>query len=148
MMTTEDNTLFIDTNILIYATIAESPFHQAAREAIKIATQEKQTLWVSRQILREYLVIVTRPQSFDLPLSKEQAIHRITFFENTFNVADDLPQVTQNLLALLNNYSVGGKQIHDANIVATMQAYHINRLLTYNTNDFKRFNDIIQLESL
>lgn len=36
-------------------------------------------------------------------------------------------------------------QIHDANIVATMKTYNINKLLTYNIDDFKRFSSIIIL---
>ena len=39
--------------------------------------------------------------------------------------------------------SVGGRQVHDANIVATMQAYGIRHLLTHNTDDFIRFSGLI-----
>ena len=38
---------------------------------------------------------------------------------------------------------LGGKQVHDANIVATMQAYGVNRLLTDNTADYVRFSGLI-----
>ena len=31
------------------------------------------------------------------------------------------------------------KQVHDANIVATMQVYGIDQLLTHNVADFARF---------
>lgn len=34
-------------------------------------------------------------------------------------------------------------QVHDANIVATMLAYGIPRLLTHNVDDFKRFAHLI-----
>ena len=34
---------------------------------------------------------------------------------------------------------MGGKQVHDANIVATMLAYGERRLLTFNIRDFRRF---------
>ena len=39
----------------------------------------------------------------------------------------------------------GGKQIHDANIVATMLAYGERRLLTLNARDFRRYTDRIEL---
>jgi hypothetical protein len=39
---------------------------------------------------------------------------------------------------LINSVSVGGKQIHDANIVATMLAHGLRRLLTHNVKDFQR----------
>ncbi|MEH2170887.1 MAG: hypothetical protein V7K41_30400 [Nostoc sp.] len=37
----------------------------------------------------------------------------------------------------------GGKQVHDANIVATMLVYGIPQLLTHNTSDFARFSGLI-----
>jgi predicted nucleic acid-binding protein len=46
---------------------------------------------------------------------------------------------------VLAAYDVGGKQVHDANVVATMLTHGITRLLTFNTGDFSRFADIITL---
>ena len=40
---------------------------------------------------------------------------------------------------------VGGKQVHDANIVATMLAHGERRLLTLNTGDFRRYGGRIEL---
>ena len=58
-------------------------------------------------------------------------------------MAEDSPTVTERLLALLEQLPIGGKQIHDANIVATMQTYGIRRLLTANTVDFARFAHLV-----
>jgi len=46
-------------------------------------------------------------------------------------------------LALVQSVPVGGKQIHDANLVATMQAYGIPKLLTHNVADLRRFGTLI-----
>jgi predicted nucleic acid-binding protein len=54
-------------------------------------------------------------------------------------MAEDGPSVTDRLLQLLLSIPAGGAQIHDANIVATMEAHGIGRLLTHNTADFARF---------
>ena len=56
--------------------------------------------------------------------------------------------MTENLLALCREISVGGQQIHDANIVATMLAHGERRLLTFNISDFRRFEDRIELMDL
>jgi predicted nucleic acid-binding protein len=48
--------LFIDTNILIYANVATAPFHEQALNALRTAYQSKRHLWVSRQVLREFIV--------------------------------------------------------------------------------------------
>jgi predicted nucleic acid-binding protein len=49
----------------------------------------------------------------------------------------------EKLLALSGQVNIGGKQVHDANIVATMQVYGIRQLLTHNTSDFVRFSSFI-----
>lgn len=43
---------------------------------------------------------------------------------------------------IVEKNNIGGKQIHDANIVAVMQEYGIKRLLTHNLDDFKRYGEI------
>lgn len=60
----EQPALFIDTNVLVYANVAEAPLHQAALSALQSARDAGRTLWISRQVLREYLVTLTRPQAF------------------------------------------------------------------------------------
>ena len=47
---------------------------------------------------------------------------------------------------LLATYPTGGRQVYDANIVATMLCHGLKRLLTFNTADFQRFSSLIDLE--
>lgn len=145
---TDAEPLFLDTNVLVYANVAESPFHTQALGAIQKAHRTGRPLWVSRQILREYLAILTRPQAFTQPLPRDTVIERVRYFEARFQVADDTAAVTAHLLELLQDYKIGGKQIHDANIVATMHTYGIRCLLTHNRQDFERFGDTITLETI
>jgi predicted nucleic acid-binding protein len=60
-------------------------------------------------------------------------------------VADENERVMKNLFNLLENVKIGGKQVHDANIVATMQAANIAHLVTLNLADFARFESYITL---
>ena len=64
-----------------------------------------------------------------------------------FDVLEDSAQVTDTLISLCREVSVSGRQIHDANIVATMLAHGERRLLTFNTTDFRRYGDRIELVS-
>lgn len=48
---------------------------------------------------------------------------------------------------LLEHIPCGGKQIHDANIVATMLAFDIRQLVTYNISDFQRFAGFLAVTS-
>lgn len=139
------NPTFLDTNVLVYASIAQAPQHVAALTAIQIQEQAGVELWISRQILREYLAVLSRPQSFTPPIPASTLTTQVQVFEGRFRIAEDNAQVTSNLLTLVNQIPVGGGQIHDANIVATMQAYNISYLLTHNTADFDRFAGLITI---
>lgn len=75
-------------------------------------------------------------------------ISDVRTFAARFNVAEDNAVATENLLTLLAQVPTGGKQIHDANIVATMQAYGITHLLTHNVSDFARFSHYITIVPL
>ena len=48
----------------------------------------------------------------------------------------------------MGSYPIGGKQVHDANIVATMLVYGIPCLLTHNARDFERFGDMVTVEGI
>ena len=65
----------------------------------------------------------------------------------TYEILGDGPVVTDWLVSLCRDIPVGGRQIHDANIVATMLAYGERRLLTFNPADFRRYGDRIFLVS-
>lgn len=147
MAMTAVDPLFVDTNVLVYANVLEAPLHARALGAIHAARQAGRSLWISRQVIREYLVVMTRPQAFE-NLPRTTVLEQVHQFVAHFQVADDTLAVTAHLLALMETYAIGGKQVHDANLVATMQAHHIHCLLTHNTGDFQRFADILTLEAI
>ncbi len=145
---TDAEPLFIDTNILIYANVATAPLHEPALNAIKQAHRTKRPLWISRQVLREFIAARTRAQTFAQPSAPEVVIERVRYLENRFRVADDTAAVTGQLVKLMGDFHIGGKQVHDANIVASMLAYDIPCLLTHNTKDFERFGQIVRIEGI
>ena len=59
--------------------------------------------------------------------------------------ADETAAVTQQWIALLKQFPTGGKQVHDANIVATMLVNDIGVLLTNNVADLKRYDSLITI---
>jgi len=147
MATMDGEAIFVDTNVLVYANIVESPFHEQALTAITTAHRAGRTIWISRQVIREYLATLTRPQTFE-NLPRAMVLAQIGQFIDRFEVADDTAVVSEQLLQLLANFRIGGKQVHDANIVATMQAYGIPALLTHNIKDFNQFGVIVRIEGI
>ncbi|HZB95612.1 MAG TPA: PIN domain-containing protein [Herpetosiphonaceae bacterium] len=145
-MTSADvESLFLDTNVLVYANVAQAPLHQLALQTIQAYDASGRQLWISRQIIREYLATVTRPQTFATAMPMGLAVARARYFQQRFHVAEETADVTTRLLALLEQVPTAGAQVHDANIVATMQVYGIRHLLTHNTADFARYTHLITL---
>jgi predicted nucleic acid-binding protein len=143
MATAAVEPLFVDTNILVYSTVVTAPLHAAALQKLEAFEQAGVELWISRQVLREYMATLTRPQTYTMPLPPASVAADVIYFQSAFRIAEDGPAVTANLLTLLRTIPIGGKQVHGANIVATMQAYRMTRLLTHNTADFARFAPLI-----
>lgn len=148
MTTGVGSSLFLDTNVLVYANAALAPLHHRALAAVQQYHASGVVLWISRQILREYLATVTRPQTFLAPLPAVTATERVRYFQQQFHIAEDGSGVTTRLLDLVEMIPIGGKQIHDANIVATMQSYGVGALLTNNVKDFARFAHLITIVPL
>ncbi|MFH1738542.1 MAG: PIN domain-containing protein [bacterium] len=137
--------IFVDTNVLVYASIEESPFHESALRSIQHYYEAGVEMWVSYQVLREYLAVLTRPDALRIPQPISATVTDIQHFRKRFRMAGESAQILENLLALIQEVPVKGKQIHDANIVATMMTHRIRRLLTHNTSDFDRFSRFITL---
>ena len=137
--------MFIDTNVLVNSRIPGAPDHDAARASLERAFRDPEPLRISRQIIREYLSVATRQQTWAVNITRENALDDVSRLIGNFEILEDGPIVTEWLLALCREVTVGGQQIHDANIVATMLAHGEHRLLTFNVADFRRYGDRIEL---
>jgi predicted nucleic acid-binding protein len=143
MMTSNISELFLDSNILIYYTNPQLPQHSIAVQTLDTARQSGVELIVSPQILREYLSANTKFISAGHQITLTRIRENFLAFQNEFRVLDDNRQVLTALNNLLQAVPIAGKQIYDANIVATMQAYGIQHLLTNNVGHFALFSAII-----
>ena len=143
MAITVGSKIFIDTNILIYASLAQSPFHDKAVAHLREFELAEIDLYISRQVLREYLAVMTRPDVLTEEIPLSSLVQDVRGFEESLVVLDDGPAVTAKLLEIIEQHAVAGKQIHDANIVASMLVHNVPTLLTHNTADFKRYQERI-----
>lgn len=137
--------VFVDTNVLVYATAVEAPLHATASAALRDLSAQGEELWISRQVVREYIVALSRPQPWSAPLPPGELVRRAELWEARCRVADEDAEVAARLKVLVRQVPLGGKQVHDANLVATMLARGVPRLLTHNVGDFERFATLIEL---
>jgi len=97
---------FVDTNNLIYATTCNAPFRDRARAALtRLAAGEP--LSVSRQLLREYIAVMTRQQTWGKALTLTEATADTAAFVRRFTVFEDGPSVWDRLMDLSRRYPSG-----------------------------------------
>jgi len=139
-----DYKIFIDTNVLVYATLLDfdSVKNKEALNTLNSLRKQKSELFISTQILREFYAVVTNKKYLKNPLTPKQANEQIKFFVNTVNVLT----VTENIFPLLavisEKYNITGQQIHDVAIVATMLTSDIKTIYSFNIKDFKNIKEI------
>ncbi len=148
MALTGAESCFIDTNIFVYASDANSPWYRKANQALKNAISSGVPLFISPQVLREYLSVATRSVTHEktIPWGKINKNH--LRFQQAFKVLPEDTTTAQKLGEMVQKYHVSGKQVHDTNIVATMLVHGIQSILTHNVDDFNRYNGLIKIVPL
>jgi predicted nucleic acid-binding protein len=142
MATTKAETAFVDTNVLLDATDRARPGHGAALHVL----ESRPRLVFSAQIVREYLVVATRPPQFNgLGLDLDRALENVAELRRAVRLLPEEKPLLPALLGLLREVPVSGKAIHDALVIATMRAHRVRELITSNAGDFARFAQTVQL---
>jgi predicted nucleic acid-binding protein len=137
--------VFIDTNVLVAIAVDLHPSHAAATAYVERLTVEGAAPCISAQICREFLVVLTRGPVEGRVFTVAEGLSVVDKARQSWTV---LPEDFDALLELVRTHEVKGKQVHDANIVATMLANGVRRLATLNVDDFRRFEDEIAIEAL
>ena len=146
---TDDDALFVDTNILLTATTPKRPGHDDALQVLNDWPDRGIPLCTSGQILREYLVAATRPEELNgLGLTTSEALENVSAMRARMRFLNENRAVFARLRELLDRVECSGKKIHDAHVVATALSHNVGRLLTFNTQDFDRFAELIELVEL
>jgi predicted nucleic acid-binding protein len=65
--------------------------------------------------------------------------------EMFFTILPDTNEVFRSWRHLIVTYEVRGAKVHDARLVALMQTYGLERILTFNVGDFRRYAGIVPL---
>jgi predicted nucleic acid-binding protein len=145
----DDKAVLLDTNVLLSATVPSRPLHQAALVVLNDWPNQATPLAASAQVFREYLVVATRPVEVNgLGLGLDEALSNIAVFRGRMRLLPEDEQTWDRLRALITSHGCLGKQIHDANLVATALASGIRKLVTANVDDLKRFSPEIEIIDL
>ena len=133
----------VDTNIWARSLQQNHPLQQRSKDAIKVLLLRGETICLLPQNLYELWVVATRPAGENgFGLTTDQAQRQLEDLEALFTLKADNEAIYGEWKNLVTQHAVRGKVGHDARIVAAMKVHGITHLLTLNTGDFKRFQDI------
>lgn len=134
----------LDANVLIYAVNADAPQHAASRALLDAASDPSVTLYVTSQILCEFYSLITNPRRVAVVSSSAEALSIISAMLALpgLYVLPTPARAVAGWVQLLQRRPVTGADVFDLQIVATMQANGIQRIYTYNNDDFKVFSEL------
>ena len=133
--------LVVDTNILVYAADADSPWHEEAHDWIERRRSEPDAWYVTWSILYEFMRVTTHPRVMRKPWRAAQAMTflsallaspGLSVLVATERHADVAAQVVAELPWLAGNL------IHDAHTAILMREHGVSRICTRDA-DFHRF---------
>ncbi len=135
--------VLLDSNILLRLAEPKHRMHAPAMSAAASLLGSGDILCLVSQNHYEFWVVCTRPaEQNGIGLSTPQAEAELAKLKAQFHIHDDTPAVRPAREQLVAKYQVVGKNAHDARLVAAMITHSIKQILTFNTSDFQRYNEI------
>lgn len=133
----------VDTNLLLRSVQTSLPAYDHVVRAVNITLASGDELCVIPQNLIEFWAVATRPITNNgLGLTVARTLQELRKLKAFFQILPDTADIFPQWERLVVQHQVLGKQVYDARLVAAMTVHGVTHLLTFNTNDFKRFTDI------
>ena len=135
-----------DTNILLRSAQTSHPMSGDVARVVRVLLAREDELFVIAQNLIEFWAVATRLIANNgLGLTIAQATQELTKLKDLFVILPDTADILPEWEQLVVEHQVLGKQVYDARLVAAMSVHNLTHLLTFNTDDFKRFTTITAL---
>jgi predicted nucleic acid-binding protein len=133
-------TYLADTNLLLRLADPASPQHSIAANALARLVGQGNEVYLTPQNFIEFWAVATRPvEANGFGWSSERTSKEVTDLQERFPLLPDSPEIFARWLELVRRLPVHGKRVHDARLVAVLQAHGVQHLVTFNTGDFAVF---------
>jgi len=132
--------ILIDTNVLVRSVERGHPLLRIARDALRHLYEQNHELYVATQNISEFWNVCTRPAKLNGLGGSVEAVSRLTSrLEGLFTVLPESMETFRQWRRLIVAHGVKGAKVHDARLAATVIAYKLDGILTFNADDFVRF---------
>ena len=128
----------LDTNILLYATNADCPEHEAARRIIESALAEPAEWIVADQVYFELYRLLRNPAVLEQPLSAAQSADVIDYYRRRSGWGRCAwePRLFSHLFPHLTTENSKATHVFDLVLAFTLQDAGVSTFYTRNTRDF------------
>jgi hypothetical protein len=134
----------VDTNVLVYAVDADSPWHAPCRDALERWRSQAPRWCLTWSILYEFLRSVThRGGPRPVPIHRARSLVEGLLASPGLQLLVETPQHARLLAELPGELS--GNAVHDAHIVTLMREHGIRRIYTRDAG-FRRYPDLEVLD--
>ncbi len=131
----------VDTNVLLRFSRQDDPSYQIVQNAVHKLELEGHELRTTSQNFAEFWNVSTRTidqNGFGNTTSEtDQFLQEL---ELVFPLLPDSPKAYPKWRRLVVDYEVSGVKVHDARLVAAMISHEVTHILTFNTEDFTRYD--------
>ena len=129
--------VLVDTNVLLEATDEGRPLHRQAKDVFQHAAASGVDLFLGTQVIREYLVVATRPvPNNGLGMAMTTALDNVARFRQRASLVAETIQAGETFLSWAARFGIQGKRLHDLQLQASATAAGMDVLLTANPADF------------
>ena len=129
--------VFLDTNVLLDATDEGRVLHELAFDIFRVLPATGVVLQLATQVLREYLVVATRPITKNgLGLDLEDAIANADAFSARATPVSESLASYEQMKAWAKEKRVVGMNLHDLQILSTATCAGADVFVTTNIDDF------------
>jgi predicted nucleic acid-binding protein len=132
--------ILIDTNVPVRSVERAHPLLRIARDALRHFYEQGHELYVATQNISEFWNVCTRPTKLNGLGNSIEATSRLTSrLEGFFTILPESMETFRQWRTLVVDHGVKGAKVHDARLAATVLAYKLDAILTFNADDFARF---------
>ncbi len=137
-----------DSGILLRLLEPTDPLYVIIDQAVRLVHARGDRIVIAPQNVAEFWNVCTRPATArgGYGLSIAETDRRLTIIEAVFAVLSEPPGAYRLWRSLVTTHAVQGKQVHDARLVALMQAHALTHILTLNGSDFTRYPGITPMD--
>lgn len=131
----------LDSGIILRLVDESDPRHALVEAAVGALGSQRETILITVQNIAEFWNVATRPAANNgLALSPAKVAQLYQeAIEPICAVLTESDALQGEFKRLLVSYGVVGKQVHDARLVAMMLTWQVDKILTLNERNFRRF---------